>query len=99
MIHTQIEKFGFCADIFVPNSLIDSYSKSGYSGISATKKLFGLMGVKVNVFWNSMIGGLVKGGELVEARHLFDEIPERNLVDKMPVKNLGFLDHYYMWVR
>ncbi|KAL5582226.1 hypothetical protein UlMin_014668 [Ulmus minor] len=80
MIHTQIEKFGFCADIFVPNSLIDSYSKCGTSGVSAAKKLFGLMGVKDNVSWNSMIGGLVKGGELGEARHLFDEMPERDLV-------------------
>ncbi|KAH7554530.1 hypothetical protein JRO89_XS12G0231600 [Xanthoceras sorbifolium] len=33
-----------------------------------------------NVTWNSMISGLVKGGELGEARRLFDEMPERDMV-------------------
>ncbi|XP_015879787.1 pentatricopeptide repeat-containing protein At3g29230 [Ziziphus jujuba] len=80
MIHTHIEKCGFCSDIFVPNSLIDSYSKCGPVGITSAKKLFELMDEKDIVSWNSMIGGLGKAGEMVEARRLFDEMPERDAV-------------------
>ncbi|GAB4827328.1 hypothetical protein Ancab_034215 [Ancistrocladus abbreviatus] len=32
------------------------------------------------VSWNSMIGGLVKAGELKEAQQLFDEMPNRDVV-------------------
>ena len=80
MIHTHIEKFGFCSDIFVPNSLIDSYSKCGSFGVNAARKLFMVMGERDVVSWNSMISGLLKAGELGEARHLFDEMPERDTV-------------------
>ncbi|KAK6913313.1 Pentatricopeptide repeat [Dillenia turbinata] len=80
MIHTHVEKFGLCSDIFVPNALIDSYCKCGYSGVNAARKLFATMGKRDIVSWNSMIGGLVKGGELTEARRLFDEMPERDSV-------------------
>ncbi|PON96329.1 Pentatricopeptide repeat [Trema orientale] len=80
MIHAHIEKFGFCSDIFVPNSLIDCYCKCGALGVSAAKKVFAVMGVRDTVSWNSMIGGLVKVGELGQARHLFDEMPERDVV-------------------
>lgn len=80
MIHTHIEKFGFFSDIFVPNSLIDSYSKCGFIGVNSARKFFMLMGERDTVSWNSMIGGLVKAGELVEARQLFDEMPKRDTV-------------------
>ncbi|XP_062106574.1 pentatricopeptide repeat-containing protein At3g29230 [Humulus lupulus] len=80
MIHTHIEKFGFCSDIFVPNSLIDCYCKCGPLGVSEAKKVFAAMEVKDIVSWNSIIGGLVKVGELGEARQLFDEMPVRDLV-------------------
>lgn len=80
MIHTHIEKYGFCSDIFVPNSLIDSYSKCGPHGLTWAKKLFAVMDERDTVSWNSMVSGLVKGGELVEARRLFDEMPKRDAV-------------------
>ncbi|WRX22525.1 Pentatricopeptide repeat - like 10 [Theobroma cacao] len=80
MIHTQIEKNGFLSDIFVPNALIDSYSKFGELGIKAALKLFMLMEDRDVVSWNSMIGGLLKVGELREARKLFDEMPQRDMV-------------------
>ncbi|KAL6960809.1 hypothetical protein U1Q18_038572 [Sarracenia purpurea var. burkii] len=80
MIHTHIEKFGFCSDIFVPNSLIDSYSKCGVLGVHAARKLFTVMVERDIVSWNSMVGGLVKAGELSEARRLFDEMPDRDTV-------------------
>ncbi|XP_077211477.1 pentatricopeptide repeat-containing protein At3g29230-like [Tasmannia lanceolata] len=79
MIHTQILKFGFSSDIFVPNSLIDSYVKCG-GGVDAARKLFDEMPERDVVSWNSLISGLVKAGELDEARRLFDEMPERDTV-------------------
>lgn len=80
MLHTHVEKFGLYADVFVPNSLIDSYSKCGSNGVNAAKKLFSAMEGRDVVSWNSMIGGLVKLGALTEARQLFDEMPERDTV-------------------
>lgn len=78
MVHAQIEKFGFMSDIFVPNSLIDSYSKCGSRGISAAKKFFLSMGDRDIVSWNSMISGLARAGEYGEARKVFDEMPQRD---------------------
>ncbi|XP_068655667.1 pentatricopeptide repeat-containing protein At3g29230 [Aristolochia californica] len=80
MIHTHILKFGFYYDIFVPNALIDSYSKCGVDGLQEAKKLFDGMEDRDTVSWNSMIAGLVKARELGEARLLFDEMPERDTV-------------------
>ncbi|KAK4776278.1 hypothetical protein SAY86_004966 [Trapa natans] len=80
MIHTHVEKFGFFADIFVPNSLIDTYSKCGQLGISAAKKLFSVMEERDTVSWNTMISGLARYGELAEARRLFDEMPMRDTI-------------------
>ncbi|XVE68209.1 hypothetical protein DITRI_Ditri09bG0050100 [Diplodiscus trichospermus] len=80
MIHTQIEKNGFLGDIFVPNALIDNYSKFGEFGIKAALRLFMVMEDRDVVSWNSMIGGFLKVGELTKARKLFDEMPERDMV-------------------
>jgi pentatricopeptide repeat protein len=62
MVHAHIEKFGFCSDIFVPNSLIDTYSKCGLVGVSEAKKVFLVMGEEDIVSWNSMIGDWQKLG-------------------------------------
>ncbi|KAK7245560.1 hypothetical protein RIF29_40407 [Crotalaria pallida] len=80
MLHAHVVKLGLYCDIFVPNSLIDSYSRCGSVGISAAMKLFMLMEERDVVSWNSMIGGLVKIGEVDEACKLFDEMPQRDLV-------------------
>ncbi|CAO2817196.1 unnamed protein product [Amaranthus hypochondriacus] len=80
MIHAHTIKFGFLADIFVPNSLIDSYCKCGVVGVSSARKLFMFMEDKDIVSWNSMISGLIKGGEVKDARQLFDEMPKRDVV-------------------
>ncbi|KAG9439711.1 hypothetical protein H6P81_019876 [Aristolochia fimbriata] len=80
MIHTQVIKFGFYYDIFVPNALIDSYSKWGIAGLKDAKKLFDGMEERDVVSWNSILSGLVKARELGEARLLFDEMPERDTV-------------------
>lgn len=80
MIHAHVEKFGFYGDIFVPNSLIDSYSRCGGVGIDGAMRLFSAMEERDAVTWNSMIGGLVRGGDLDGAFKLFDEMPERDMV-------------------
>ncbi|KAL7100959.1 hypothetical protein ACP275_08G027000 [Erythranthe tilingii] len=80
MIHAHVEKCNFYSDLFVPNSLIDAYSKCGLTGLEESKTLFGVMSERDLVTYNSMISGLVKAGELKEARKLFDEMPERDRV-------------------
>ncbi|TYH00911.1 hypothetical protein ES288_A09G014600v1 [Gossypium darwinii] len=87
MIHTQIEKNGFLGDIFVPNALIDNYSRFGGLGIKAALRLFTVMEHRDVVSWNSMIGGLTKVGELREARKLFDEMPEKSMITWNTVLN------------
>ncbi|MFQ6630548.1 hypothetical protein Gotur_008716 [Gossypium turneri] len=87
MIHTQIEKNGFLGDIFVPNALIDNYSRFGGWGIKAALRLFTVMEHRDVVSWNSMIGGLTKVGELREARKLFDEMPEKSIITWNTVLN------------
>ncbi|XP_026405235.1 pentatricopeptide repeat-containing protein At3g29230-like [Papaver somniferum] len=80
MIHTHIEKFGFYSDIFVPNSLIDTYSKCGKLGIVSAMKVFDSMPERDTVSWNSMITGFIKMGKLEDAHKLFDKMPYRDMV-------------------
>ncbi|CAI0453925.1 unnamed protein product [Linum tenue] len=80
MIHGSLEKVDFFGDIFVPNSLIDSYSKCGALGIQSAMRLFRSMDSRDVVSWNSMIGGLVRAGDLGGARELFDEMPVRDAI-------------------
>lgn len=80
MIHNHLEKYGFFQDLFVPNSLIDSYCKCGLLGVKSAMRLFKVMDERDVVSWNSMIGGLLKVGELSEACKLFDEMPIKDAV-------------------
>ncbi|KAL6551587.1 hypothetical protein OROGR_007741 [Orobanche gracilis] len=80
MIHAQMEKWNLYSDLFVPNSLIDAYSKGGLTGVKAAKMVFDVMEEKDLVTYNSIISGLVKAGVLPEARKLFDEMPQRDTV-------------------
>ncbi|KAL5723023.1 Pentatricopeptide repeat-containing protein [Ranunculus cassubicifolius] len=80
MIHAHIEKIGFCSNIFVPNTLIDSYSKCGRDGVDIARRLFGSMKEKDVVSWNSMMAGLIKSGEMGDALRLFEQMPERDVV-------------------
>ncbi|CAN0846148.1 Pentatricopeptide repeat-containing protein At3g29230 [Linum grandiflorum] len=79
-IHGSLHKLGLFGDLFVPNSLIDSYSKCGVSGILSAMRLFRSMDKKDIVSWNTMIGGLVRTGDLRGARKLFDEMPVRDSI-------------------
>lgn len=82
MVHTHIIISGLSdVDIFIPNSLIDSYSKCGsYNGNHFARKVFDEMAHKDVVSWNSLIGGLVRCGDMDQGRNLFDVMPERDTV-------------------
>ncbi|XLR69291.1 hypothetical protein HN51_016380 [Arachis hypogaea] len=81
MIHAHVVKFGFFgSDIFVPNSLIDLYCKCGGARIDAAIWLFLEMEERDVVSWNSVIGGLLRGGEFEKACKVFGEMPERDVV-------------------
>ncbi|MFS7956102.1 putative tetratricopeptide-like helical domain superfamily [Helianthus anomalus] len=80
MIHTHVLKHGFCADVYVPNALIDSYCRCGVVGVEEGWKVFCWMEGKDVVSWNTMVGGLLKANRLGDARQVFDEMPERDLV-------------------
>ncbi|KAF9626470.1 hypothetical protein IFM89_034404 [Coptis chinensis] len=80
MIHAHIEKFGFSTNIFVPNSLICSYSKCGCDGVDIARRVFKAMTERDVVSWNSMVAGLIKCGELQEGIRLFEQMPKRDIV-------------------
>ncbi|CAN4082638.1 unnamed protein product [Withania somnifera] len=80
MVHTHVVKWGFEDDIYVPNSLIDAYSKCGVVGVRAAGQFFRGMKERDVVSCNSMISALLKVGDLREARKLFDEMPQRDRV-------------------
>ncbi|OAY72503.1 Pentatricopeptide repeat-containing protein [Ananas comosus] len=80
MVHAHVVKLGFLCDIFVPNALIDAYSKNGGLGLVAAKKMFDGMPERDTVSWNTVIAGLVRAGDVKEARQMFDRMPERDTV-------------------
>ncbi|KAK6280044.1 hypothetical protein POUND7_020311 [Theobroma cacao] len=77
MIHTQIEKNGFLSDIFVPNALIDSYSKAG--DMDMARVLFDRMPVKTLVPWTIIISGYAEKGLAKEAIELYDRMEQDGL--------------------
>ncbi|CAA0820267.1 Pentatricopeptide repeat-containing protein [Striga hermonthica] len=78
MIHALVEKCSLNMAPFVPNSMIDAYSKCGPEGIQAAKKVFDVMGERDVVSYNSIITGL--DGDMAKAFELFQKIPSRNVV-------------------
>ncbi|OAY79555.1 Pentatricopeptide repeat-containing protein [Ananas comosus] len=80
MVHAHVVKLGFLCDIFVPNALIDAYSKNGGLGLVAAKKMFDGMPERDIVSWNTVIAGLVRAGDVKEAHRMFDRMPERDTV-------------------
>ncbi|XP_047331628.1 pentatricopeptide repeat-containing protein At5g61800 [Impatiens glandulifera] len=77
-LHCQCIRFGFLADVFVVNCLVNMYSAFGrvydacqvFDG-SLYRDVYG---------YNSLIDGFVKAGETKRARQLFDEMPQRDAV-------------------
>jgi pentatricopeptide repeat protein len=75
--HAWVVKFGFEADLFVRNSLINMYSVCGMIGDA--RMVFDVRPDLDLVSWNTMIDGYVKNGEVDVARELFDDMYERDV--------------------
>ncbi|RWR78239.1 pentatricopeptide repeat-containing protein [Cinnamomum micranthum f. kanehirae] len=72
VVHGQVIKLGFKSTVFVCNSLINMYSKSGL--ISEANMVFENMEHRDAVSWNAMIAGLVLNNFDVKALELFHKM-------------------------
>jgi pentatricopeptide repeat protein len=64
--------FGPESDVFVGNSLVDMYLKTG--SIDDGVKVFERMAARDNVSWNAMIVGHAQNGRAKDALHLFERM-------------------------
>jgi pentatricopeptide repeat protein len=64
--------FGPESDVFVGNSLVDMYLKTG--SIEDGAKVFDRMAARDNVSWNAMIVGYAQNGRAKDALHLFERM-------------------------
>ncbi|XP_054794024.1 pentatricopeptide repeat-containing protein At4g14170-like isoform X1 [Prosopis cineraria] len=78
-IHSFCLRMGFESDVFVANSLIDMYAKTGYPRMACS--VFHNMGVRNIVSWNAMIANLTQNRlefvalDLVKKMQTYGEIP------------------------
>lgn len=78
-IHAHVLRLGFISDLFVNNSLIDTYCKC--CCLESARQVFDEMKERDEVSWNSIISGYVQSGEVEVARNLFEKMPiRRNVV-------------------
>ncbi|XP_030963586.1 pentatricopeptide repeat-containing protein At2g27610-like [Quercus lobata] len=68
-VHTMVIKNGFESTVFVCNSLINMYSKSGM--VRDARVAFDSMEKRDEVWWNSMVAGYVTNGLDLEAFEMF----------------------------
>ncbi|KAG7976817.1 hypothetical protein I3843_05G000800 [Carya illinoinensis] len=64
---------------FVQTALLDMHAKCG-SLETAQKIFYGLDTYRNSVTWNAMISAYTRAGNLISARELFDNMPEKNVV-------------------
>ncbi|XP_010439805.2 PREDICTED: pentatricopeptide repeat-containing protein At4g18840-like, partial [Camelina sativa] len=76
-IHGLFMKSGLMTDVFVENTLVNVYARSGYFQIA--RKVLDEMPVRDAVSWNSLLSAYLAKGLVEEARALFDEMEERNV--------------------
>ncbi|CAH2078591.1 unnamed protein product, partial [Thlaspi arvense] len=76
-IHGLFLKSGLISDVFVENTLVNVYGRSGCFEIA--RKVLDRMPERDVVSWNSLLSAYVEKGLVVEARALFDEMEERNV--------------------
>ncbi|CAA0839889.1 Pentatricopeptide repeat-containing protein -mitochondrial [Striga hermonthica] len=77
-LHCLILKSGLDSNIFIQNSLISMYAKTGR--LSCAKSIFDTSRKLDYVSCNIMLAGYVKHGFLNDAHQLFDKMPVRNCV-------------------
>ncbi|GMH29731.1 hypothetical protein Nepgr_031574 [Nepenthes gracilis] len=75
-VHGHAVKRGIKADIYVYNSLISMYARSGCFDIA--RKLLDKMLLRDVISWNALLSGYVDKGLMGSAQQLFDEMEERN---------------------
>ncbi|XP_022720360.1 pentatricopeptide repeat-containing protein At4g18840-like [Durio zibethinus] len=76
-IHAQVLKMGIGFDVFVANTLIHVYGKSGYFGVA--RNLLDRMTNRDVVSWNALLSAYIETGFIRLARDFFDEMEERNV--------------------
>lgn len=67
-VHAKVMGFGYEADVFVQNSLIDMYAECG--DLEGCKLVFHLIKETSQVSWNSIISSFVRLGYYEEALHM-----------------------------
>ncbi|KVH88288.1 Pentatricopeptide repeat-containing protein [Cynara cardunculus var. scolymus] len=78
-LHALVCKLGFHADdVKVGTAIIDMYCKCNRVDLACL--CFGKMGFKNKVTWNTLVGGLMRNGEINRAVQVFDGMPERDVI-------------------
>ncbi|CAN6920156.1 unnamed protein product [Brassica oleracea] len=76
-IHGLFLKSNLDSDVFVENTLVNVYARSGWFEVA--RKVLDEMPERDVVSWNSLLSAFVEKGLVEEARKLFDEMEERNV--------------------
>ncbi|GKU94350.1 hypothetical protein SLEP1_g7853 [Rubroshorea leprosula] len=76
-IHCLVLKIGIGCDIFVANTLIHVYARSGYFEIA--RNVLERMPQRDVVSWNALLSAYTEMGFIELARSLFDEMDERDV--------------------
>ncbi|KAL4584106.1 hypothetical protein LXL04_008696 [Taraxacum kok-saghyz] len=77
-LHCHIFKGGYDSNIFIRNSLINFYAKSGAIHDAESIFVSGFQSDRISS--NIMLAGYVNVGRLSDARHLFDKMPGKNSI-------------------
>ncbi|GFP83968.1 pentatricopeptide repeat-containing protein at5g19020 mitochondrial [Phtheirospermum japonicum] len=93
-LHCLILKSGLNSNVFIQNSLISMYSKTGL--FSCAKSIFYSSQNLDYVSCNIMLAGYVKYGNLKDAHHVFVKMPLRNCVSYTTMI-MGFAQNEYYW--
>uniref|UniRef100_A0A7N1A4Q1 DYW domain-containing protein n=1 Tax=Kalanchoe fedtschenkoi TaxID=63787 RepID=A0A7N1A4Q1_KALFE len=76
-IHAHLFKLSFSSDLYVRNALIHFYSAC--SRIQCSARVFHeTAGCRDVVTWNAMLAGVVRDGQIEDARKLFQDMPDRD---------------------
>lgn len=76
-LHCSAVKLGYMEDLFVVNALVAMYSACGF--LCCARRVFQRILKPDSVSWSSMISGLVKNGNEIEAARLFVEMARTGL--------------------
>ncbi|XP_008777162.2 pentatricopeptide repeat-containing protein At5g66520-like [Phoenix dactylifera] len=75
-VHTHVVKLGFCADIFVSNTLVSMYMSCGNARVA--REVFDGSPQRNAATWTIMISGYSKLGEVAAARQVFNDAPGKD---------------------